>query len=502
MTILNDKDATTRLENTREFRESDPVFFSVLNRPVEDLEQRSLDLNHILDPARGMRVRQEIPASTDIEVEAGRVVRNGLLESYAGATINVPLAGAGKIRIDLIWFNLNTLTAARVAGTEVNIAVTYAVLRLSASCPNLPVGTDSGIPLAYVYTDETVTTVYDETTAINTAGHIEDVRPGIGMNQRVFESVAANLLPDTPGGNVGVSEKVVRANHRHPHNTDANVPVDIAPNNVALTGFASANTYAYRAHTHAVTMETLNAGFLTDLSGGSAGVANKMCRSDHRHENNTDGVDPPDVSRTTAGAGASTKYSRRDHVHKLPAALLSTMIWWGGRYTAVGIAPDFNVNTLCSLPAPVVISANTFLNGIVVYAFAEMGAAPTADAGVAIQLEVLLSQGGLTKRISPTPAATFVPVPGSGFADLGGAALIVDIYGNVPAGSQILLNFLHTVSTVGIWGTAVANVIGGGGGDWNPALNTSIDFGTCYIGFVGAPGVGRVGRRGIYVLGF
>jgi len=502
MTILNDKDATTRLENTREFRESDPVFFSVLNRPVEDLEQRDADLNKILHPARGMRVRQEIPASTDIEVEPGSTVQNGLLVSFAGDTHNVPLAGVGKIRIDLVWFNLAAGISTIRTGVETPVATGFAALRADPTkCYNLPPASDAGIPLAYVYTDETVTTVYDETIAINTAGHIEDVRPGSGMNQRVFESVTANLLTDTPGGNVGISEKVVRANHRHPLNTDATVPVAIAPNNVAATG-SGVNTYAYRAHTHAATVETINAGFLTDLSGGSAGVADKLCRSDHRHENNTDGIDPVDISRTTAGAGAATKYSRRDHLHKLPASLLSTVIWWGGRYTAVGIVPDFNANTVCSLPAPVVITANTFLNGIIVYAFAEMGAVPTADAGVAIQLEVLLSQGALTKRISPTPAATFVPVPGSGFADLGGAALIVDIMGNVGGAPSVNLNFLHTVNTVGIWGTGVANIVGGGGGDWNPALNTSIDFGTCYIGFIGAPGVGRVARRGIYVLGF
>lgn len=315
MTILNDKDATTRLENTRPYEESDPVYWSVLNRPLEDLAQRDADLNHILFPARGLRVRQEIPASTDVEIEAGSIVQNGLLVSYAGATQNIPLAGVGKIRIDFIWFNIATNTIAVRTGTEEPTATGFIALRADPTKTfNLPVGTDAGIPLAYVYTDDTITTVYDETIAANTAGYIEDVRPAPGANQRVFENSAAVFNQDQAGGAVGVSEKVPRSDHRHPMNVDGTVPEVVAPDNVAGTGSASAR-YAYRAHVHAVTVETNAAGILTDAAAAAVGSANKLVRSDHRHPINVDAVVPAPISYIAGSAGTSAIYSHRDHVH-------------------------------------------------------------------------------------------------------------------------------------------------------------------------------------------
>jgi hypothetical protein len=318
MTILNDKDATTRLENTRPYEDSDPVYWSVLNRPLEDLEQRDADLNHILLPARGLRVRQELPASTDVQVEAASIVQNGLYVKYVGATQNIPLAGVGMIRIDFIWYNLVTNAIAVRTGTEEPVATGFAALRADGTKTfNLPVGTDAGIPLAYVYTDDTPATVYDETIAVNTAGHIEDVRPAPGANQRVFESVAGNFLSDVSGASVGTSEKIPRANHRHPLNVDAVVPATLAPDTVAATGAASA-VYAYRAHAHAVTMETDPAGILTD-AGASVGTANKLVRSDHRHPLNVnDGVIPEPVNLAAGAAGTDPYYARRDHEHFLP----------------------------------------------------------------------------------------------------------------------------------------------------------------------------------------
>jgi hypothetical protein len=73
MSILGHKDADL-LELVRAYEETDQGFFSVLYRPLEDLNQRTVDLNTIMYPALGLRVRQEVVASKAVVICGGSLV--------------------------------------------------------------------------------------------------------------------------------------------------------------------------------------------------------------------------------------------------------------------------------------------------------------------------------------------------------------------------------------------------------------------------------------------
>lgn len=317
---LNVKD-TNRLETVRVLEDSDPAFYDVLNRPHVDIEQRTNDLDRIFTPARGLRVRQEIPASDSIEVESGVVVEDD------GVTINqtslqtigpVTPTGAGTIRADLIYFNLDTVAAVRLAGVPVATGVGFS----SGIWPDLPT-LAGAIPLAIIYVGENIGTSvsFDETITGATEGRVIDIRPAIG-GRPIFEDNVANILTDTASGSVGSSAKVARANHRHPLNVDGTVPATHGAGLAAAVG--SAATYARRDHRHLITVESNPGVMLTDAASASAGSSAEIVRADHRHPLNVDGTSPAAVT-AAAAVGTAATYARRDHVHAISDDLNKTV---------------------------------------------------------------------------------------------------------------------------------------------------------------------------------
>ena len=214
----------SRMETTRFHTATDPLFWSIDNRPLGDIEQRTKDLDRIFTPARGFRPRQTIASSGNIQVEAGVYVSGGTtINQVALSTTAIPAAGAGNIRIDLLWFNLTTGAIVRTAGAEILLGGGF------AACvkPSLPASA-GGVPIAYVYVDAGPT-AFDESIAVNTAGCIVDIRPGIGFHPGyLFEITNANILSDVVSGSAGSSAKIVRADHRHNLNVDATNPAQLS----------------------------------------------------------------------------------------------------------------------------------------------------------------------------------------------------------------------------------------------------------------------------------
>lgn len=307
MAVLGNKDSTTRLEDVRSYAKGDKNYFSILNRPLEDLAQRDLDIRLIHTPARGIRVRATNTASAQVVVDPGNYLFAGAVQQYAGATLSaVTAASAGNKRIDLIYFRIDTGTAVRTPSAE---SATYG----GVTKPILPAGLDT-IPLAYIYVGETGP-VFQDGLAVNTDGAIEDIRPAPGASQgRQLETVGSNFLADVSGGAAGSSELIARADHRHRLNVDATVPQALTPGNVGAAGVAG--TYALIDHVHLIPTETNPAAFLSDLSGGSAGAGATFARADHRHTVNV-GTTIPGADTGSGSAGASTVYARDDHFHPL-----------------------------------------------------------------------------------------------------------------------------------------------------------------------------------------
>lgn len=320
MTVLNNKDSD-RLEVVRPITDSDPIFFPILNRPHEDIEQRTKDLDRIFTPARGLRVRQTSTASTSVEVEVGIYLSTDgvtVNRSNSGSvqTIPIPASGAGQRRIDLIYFNLTTGVAARVASAEFPVATSFDFsLR-----PDLPAGVDS-VPLALLYVDETPTP-FDETITTEDAGKITDVRPAIGADRPLFSTSAPPS--DTTSGSAGSATTVSRSDHRHVLNVDGTVPVAL---DISAASAGVSSLYARRDHKHDLDVET-TAGNIQSDGTAAVGSSTKVVRSDHVHPLNVnDGIVPS--SDTPGGAvGLQPTYARTDHRHPinvptsgLPAAL-------------------------------------------------------------------------------------------------------------------------------------------------------------------------------------
>jgi len=315
MAVLEIKDGD-RMETVRTYERGDPVFSPIDNRPIWDLEERTKDLNDMMRPARWLRVRGEDPASADVEVEEGWYIDSGITPTYfAGlsgtAALTIPACAAGTIRIDLIYFNLESGACGRQAGTPVAAAGGFG----SCTAPDLPAGNDGCIPLAHLYVDETPTP-FDRSIAINVAGHIRDVRPCFGARP-LFEDTAGNLATDVASGNVGSSVKIVRADHRHPTRFNDGDATGVVDADAAITAGVS-DYYARTDHDHIVDAETNTANLVQDTSGASVGVSTKLVRADHAHPLNVDAVLPVNLAPSTAAAvGVQNTYARRDHIHAL-----------------------------------------------------------------------------------------------------------------------------------------------------------------------------------------
>jgi len=306
------------LEVIRKYVEQDFVFAAIDNRPLDDLEQRDLDLDRIHKPSRGMHVDQTSTPSDQVVVDAGTWCVDGTtVNQYAGATLAaITPPAAGRIRIDIVWFNAATAAVTVTAGTgasEGAVGGGFAAL----TRPDVPANSGA-VPLAYLYVGEAtgVTIPFDRTIAINTSGHIEDIRlmPGIASPLGLLETVVGNFQADGAAA-LGTQDRLCRSDHVHPANVAGALPATLS---VGAAGTAGAsNIYARADHNHPVPAATSGGTFQSDVVGGAAGSSALFARADHRHVANIDATAAADVRDgfTGSAAGSSTVYARRDHIH-------------------------------------------------------------------------------------------------------------------------------------------------------------------------------------------
>jgi len=326
MSVLNSKDGNG-MENVRLFTGSDEVFYSTMNRPLEDLEQRTDDLNKILAPDRGLHVHQTYPPSKYITIEPGVYMSGNTLPTVfpdVGFTTDllIPDAGAGNFRIDLIVLNLLTGEPSRLTGSAeanwVNAWTNRATLD-SVSGNNF-------IPLAYLYVGQIAADVYSDIIVVDNPGHIRDARLSHGAARHLYEDTFGNLLGDTLPASVGTSTREARADHQHPVNVGATLPSAINLNSVASVG--AALLYSRKDHIHGLTTEAVAANLQEDGPSGAgevgvAGTSVNFVRADHQHPLNVTATLPLTADLTQASAiGVATTYSRRDHVHKVEESSL------------------------------------------------------------------------------------------------------------------------------------------------------------------------------------
>lgn len=334
MTILNAKDAN-RLETVRHYREHDTVFAPVLNRPIEDINQRTLDINRLFMPGRGMRVRATVPPSTTVYIETGVYMYEGqnyyFPQGAAPTSVTVGIAAPSCIRIDLVYFDLVTQTVQVATGTEQPESTGFQAVYndLTPLKGQLPPNS-AAVPLAYLYVGSLPDFAFKDSIALNYAGHIRDARLAPGCAIRPWASVwsGAGVLSDTPGGSAGSDEAMLRGNHRHDTNITAVAPPMMGAD--IPYGIGSSVYYARNDHVHEIDTETLAANFLKDGSGvgpgySSAGTAPyKLCREDHVHPTNIGSLVPSTLSPLLAAIhGTSLEYSRRDHRHAMTGVRLT-----------------------------------------------------------------------------------------------------------------------------------------------------------------------------------
>ncbi len=315
MSVIPNAKDPDRLQNLRESQPGDSVYHSVANRPIEDLEQRDIDVDAIHKPSRSFRARQVSTPSDQIEVETGSIVQGTTITQQVSVQTlaSVPATGGGGlVRIDLIYIT-EAGVAARVAGSEVAGAF--------AGAPRPALVSPLHVPLAFIYVDNTPTP-FDETIAINTAGAIEDVRQPNGAGRgKPFETTAASFGSDTAGGSAGTFDTVARGNHRHERNVDGTLPeaLGTAAGSASVGG---AQTYAPRDHRHAIDVETNPAIFQPDVAGGAAGGAPTLANAAHQHPTNLS-INPADITTDSAGGslGTSDDYASANHEHALNVPL-------------------------------------------------------------------------------------------------------------------------------------------------------------------------------------
>jgi hypothetical protein len=333
--VIGNKDSD-RLETVRSYEHSDPLYYDILNRPLVDLRERTNDLDYILTPGRGIRVRNTIAVSTSVEIETGWFISGaGVPTEYAGSTLG-PIAGAaaGLRRIDLIYFNPETGAIVHVAGTEVANTNAWATI-FADPTPlkgNIPAN-DGAIPLAYLYVDDSGHN-YDETILIDNPGHIRDARVAPGARRRIFEAQAGIFAVDSLAGAVGTSELEARGDHRHPLNVHDTLgqPVD-ADSSATSPGPGTSNYYSRSDHRHSPNLLP-GANLLKDTNVGAVGSSAALVKADHQHPINVDAALPQTCSPllgASQSVGGSDFYSRFDHTHNITDVRLAagsfTLSW-------------------------------------------------------------------------------------------------------------------------------------------------------------------------------
>lgn len=319
MSIENVKDSQG-MEVTRFLSKDDEAYYSVMNRPVEDIKQRTNDLHRMMAPGRGFRVVETSVPSAAVRVLEGYYIKEDdkTPARFPNPTdsrpdsVAIPVSSAGNVRVDLITLapHAALTPVSRIPGAEAAVFATAWTNR--ARIPS----NSSQYPLAYVYVDENSSTTYQNSIAVDTAGHIRDARLSYGAGGRMWEDDTAKILSDSSSFTPGTSTLASRADHAHPTNVDGTLPETIEPNGVQDTGAAS--TYAKADHKHGVPLETVAANVLSDTDGGSVGTANLLLPADHQHNLNVRNQTPKASSTgTAASAGTSSFYSRLDHVHQV-----------------------------------------------------------------------------------------------------------------------------------------------------------------------------------------
>lgn len=484
MSILNNKDSD-RLETLRPYEASDPLYFSVLNRPLEDLNQRDDDNNNHFFPARGFRCRQVTIPVGSVEVESGIYwTSDTSTATTAVQTLVIPAATVGNIRIDFIYLNLATGVASRATGAEILAGGGF-----GAAVPAAIPANDGIIPLAYLYVDDGPT-AFDELIPINTAGHIRDTRPALGTQLRLFENDASKFAPDGTAA-LGVRTRVPRSDHVHPSNVNNTNPATLGPSIAAAPGVSL--VYPRLDHVHPVNTETDANAFMKDLPGGAPGTSVNFPRSDHQHALNVDAVVPATISRYTASTGAAAAYARRDHIHNLPTSLIQAITFFGTRADATTYS---SITSTAINTGGLTVSANTFNRGIIVISQVEWEVINESS----LLLELKMTQpAGLSKSpAGPGPFHTNRVATLAGDAGLTSLGFLPQIIGTATNDGE---NFDHEVNTmVFMWVSAVvSNIIGCGGGDWDPTKDTTVDWNRIY-GHVGSNNF--MYRRNIMVFGF
>ena len=354
---LQDKSSTTRLENIRLMRGGtlvrDPMYMTVLNRPMGDVEERTKDLYRIDGPAKAFLVKQNTAPGTSVLVNSGWIPADVDLSAVTdviefpvtpGDDLVGPIIAAppSSIRMDLVYLDMTSRQVLVVQGTEVAASVGFESYYNDSTPlrPTLADGNQDAIPLAYLYVDQTPTAFSDLITT-DVAGRIRDVRPAAGVDWRQWGLAGGDLVTDTEAGSIGSISKLVRSNHRHPLNvpaaSSASITRNIEADAVALAGTES--EYARRDHKHTISVTAT----LSDLKvaaesivTGQLGTGINLVRSDHRHPLSFPAVPVlPGISQPTGAAaiGSGFTYARDDHVHQLAGNLIVTMeentLEWG-----------------------------------------------------------------------------------------------------------------------------------------------------------------------------
>lgn len=125
----------------------------------------------------------------------------------------------------------------------------------------------------------------------------------------------------------------------HVHNIPAAAPITtLTPATTNAKGVAA--TFSLSDHTHAIATSLV--ADITSVQAGaaaSAGVVDKYARGDHKHNISTAAV----VSQTPDQAnaeGTSASVARADHIHNIPAAIVTTI----GTVNAKGSAASFSLS--------------------------------------------------------------------------------------------------------------------------------------------------------------
>jgi hypothetical protein len=348
--VLWTKDTATKLETLRSYLSTDRVYHAIDNRPLYDLEQRDLDLNRALTPARGLRVRESDPVTSTIDIESGYYIGTDgrTITQFAGinGVVIGATANANYFRYDLVYFNLRTNVYGIVSSGET-------VGSYPGSYPQLP-SHDGIIPLAILYVDNTLPG-FSEQTAEGSDGCIIDVRPATGVGKWIFEDVTGNVQEDLNVPSVGTSYKAIRSNHVHPRHASAGDTPSQEKLDLAASGGTEAYNYSLVDHVHDIDTTADDTLVLEDNTPGVPGDSEFPTREDHVHGLN---FHPtlliPSVVKGVGAAGNSGNYIRHDHIHEYPYGFTL----WGERCEHYpGTTWNQNSTYAIDFPAGIVVPA-------------------------------------------------------------------------------------------------------------------------------------------------